>query len=679
MPVVSKMIQATAAASLLAASCEAGATQHRGSAAVTPLQKVSQLLSEMAAKGKQEKHTEEVEFSEFQQWGDSTRDSAKKAIAEGEARIVQLEADIAKANADAATAGQEAEDYSASADADTVELEKATAVRKSEKADYDASYADLSESIDAIERAIQVLKTREADVPQSLIQVKNSRALPQEAKSAIEALLAMKNGQAPEANAYEFQSGSVVDMLEKLRLKFQDQRLALQKAEMAAKANYQVLAQKLTDSIKDSKTRSSDRTATKASRLDDAAKAKGDLGVTQTAKAEDEKELSETLASCSSRSQEFEKNQNVRSGEIKAIEQALEILNSDAVKGNAETYLPTLAQTGEKTAFVQLRSNSQEVDQNRQKAIEFLQDKAKSLGSRYLALAATHVAEDPFAKVKTMIKDLIVKLMEEANSEADHNAYCTTELATNKQTRENKQAEIDELNAGLEAKTAESAQLATQLSELSDAVAEVKAQQAEATSMRQKEKATNAQTVADAKEAQVAVERATKILKDFYASAADGSAAEPAFVQGTLDQQMSEASKAPYKGMQSSNGGVIGFLEVILSDFARLETETSSSESTAQEAYEKFMAEADQDVAVKETEIKHKDGAKMDTDAAIASLKKELELTQGELNAANDYYQKLKPDCVDKGLSYEERVQKREEEIQSLKEALKILTQEDLA
>jgi len=288
------------------------------------------------------------------------------------------------------------------------------------------------------------------------------------------------------------------------------------------------------------------------------------------------------------------------------------------------------------------------------------------------------MAEDPFGKVKTMIKDLIVKLMEEANSEADHNAYCTTELAKNKMTRENKQSEIDELSASLEQNEAKFAQLSTELTALSDSVAETKAEQAEATSMRQKEKATNTATIADAKEAQVAVEKATKVLKDFYAGAADGSSA---FVQqqGTLGDAMSEAAKVPYKGMQSSSTGIIGFLEVILSDFARLETDTSSSEASAQEAYDKFMAESNQDVEVKETEIKHKEGAKMDTDATMGQLKKEIELTNGELTAANDYYEKLKPDCVDKGLSYEERVQKREEEIQSLKEALKLLTPEDLA
>jgi len=277
--------------------------------------------------------------------------------------------------------------------------------------------------------------------------------------------------------------------------------------------------------------------------------------------------------------------------------------------------------------------------------------------------------------VKKMIKDLIVKLMEQANSEADHKAYCDTELATNKQTREIKTSEIDELSANIEKNTATSAQLGEEIAELTDAVAELRRQQAEASKIRDTEKATNAKTVEEAKSAQVAVERATQVLKDFYAKAAD-----PSLLQGNagLGQEMEQEVKVPYTGMQSENGGVMGFLEVILSDFARLESETNSAEDQAASTYEKFMDESNEDIAVKETTAKHKQERQQQTDTQTASLKKELKLTQEELDAAMDYYEKLKPDCVDHNLSYDDRVQMREEEIQSLKEALKILAQQDL-
>jgi len=44
-----------------------------------------------------------------------------------------------------------------------------------------------------------------------------------------------------------------------------------------------------------------------------------------------------------------------------------------------------------------------------------------------------------------------------------------------------------------------------------------------------------------------------------------------------------------------------------------------------------------------------------------------------------DYYDKLKPTCVDAGVSYEERVARRKDEIESLRQALKIMQGEDIA
>merc|ERR1719218_131794 len=162
----------------------------------------------------------------------------------------------------------------------------------------------------------------------------------------------------------------------------------------------------------------------------------------------------------------------------------------------------------------------------------------------------------------------------------------------------------------------------------------------------------------------------------FYSSVAAGAA----LVQDSegLQQQMKQAASLdPYKGQQAGSGGIFGMLEVILSDFARLETETQEAENTAAANYEAFMNESNEDVAVKNTEIEHKSNKKDTTGENISSLKKNLKLTQEELDKALDYYDQLKAECVDTKVSYEERVQMREEEIQSLQEALKVLAGED--
>jgi len=659
---------------LLAAS--AVAQSQSAAVNVNPIEKVVQMLDGVLTKGKQEKHEEEVEFSKFQQWCDSVTAEKQASIKELTDEITQLQADAAAADADAETLGQEIEELNKEIAQLTAELKAATAQRKKENADYKVAHLDVSESIDAIARAVNVLKSRKADVPQSLLQVVNSNLIDEKSKSVINAFLMMGSSlseSAPEANAYEFQSGGVVDLLAKLKMKFEDQKLVLEKEEMTSKANFQVLAQQLSDDVENDKESVEKKTATKAKRIGNAADARGDNEVAATSKAKDEETLSDTLAECKLTSEDFENNQVTRAGEIKAVSKAIEIISSGAVSGAGDTHLPAAALLQKKsgTALASLRAMSSDPELG-EKVADFLQARAKKIGSKYLAVVAARAQQDPFGKIKSMIKDLIVKLMEEANAEADQNAYCTTELATNKQTREIKSSEIDEITASLEEQQALFEKLSTEIATLSDSMAANKAQQMEATKIRQEEKKTNAATVADAQAAQAAVSKAVQVLKDFYGKASDLAMVQAQDEAG-LRREMRQAALPTYRGNQDSSTGIFGMLEVVLSDFARLETETSSSESSQQTSYDKMMDETNQDNAVKETESAHKSHKKDKSDEDIRNLKKNLKMTQKELDTALDYYGKLKQECVDTGLSFEEHTKMREAEVASLQEALQML------
>jgi hypothetical protein len=164
--------------------------------------------------------------------------------------------------------------------------------------------------------------------------------------------------------------------------------------------------------------------------------------------------------------------------------------------------------------------------------------------------------------------------------------------------------------------------------------------------------------------------QALTVLKEFYAKAGEATA----FVQGEP-----EIFDKPYKGMGAESGGVVGMLEVIESDFARLESETKAAEATAQKEYDGFMTESKVDKSQKSTDIEHKTAKKQDQTQALTVSKEDLEGTQKELDAALAYFDKLKPSCVDSGVGYEDRVANRKEEIESLQEALKILNGEDIA
>jgi len=639
---------------------------------VTPVQKVIQLLNGMVEKGKKEKHEEQVQFAAYKQFCDDTTVEKQRAIKEANEMIEMLQADIEKYEADAARLAKEIAKHDEDISTWEGDFKAATKVREIENADYIATHKDYTESIDALDEGIQTLKAQAHDVKQAaaaLTQVSSSSIVPAESKRIIDAFLAQDPDEnlavaAPEANAYEFQAQGIVDMLTKLGGKFEDERTELEKEETNARHAFEMLSQDLKAQIDQATQARTEKAEAKAKALQAAADSKGDLQDTTTTRDDDSKYLADLTATCEQKSAAFAERQQLRADEIAAVEKAIEILSSGAVSGASEKHLPQLIQ---KAALAQLRAEAQNPNQLRVAA--YLKEQGSRINSRVLSALAMRVSEDPFKKVKKMIKDLIVKLMEEANEEAEHKGWCDTELSTNEQTRKEKTEAVETLHAEIDELEASIAQLTEQITELTKAVAELDAAVATATNIREEEKAKNTVTIKDSQDAQTAVAQALSVLKDFYAKAAEATS----FVQEP------EVFDEPYKGMGSENGGVVGMIEVIQSDFARLESETSAAEAEAQKQYDEFMTDSSVDKAQKTKDIEHKSSKKQNQEQSLQEKKTDLDGTQKELDAALAYYEKLKPSCVDAGVSYEDRVARRKEEIESLQEALRILNGEDIA
>jgi len=648
-------------------------------ASVTPVQKVIRLMNGMLEKGKKEKHDEQVQFAAFKQFCDDTTVEKRRAIEEANEKIDVLKADIQKAIATAERLGKEIAAHDEDISVWNGDIKAATKVRQLEKADYDALHKDYSESIDALQRAIAVLKKQAYDRKQaSFVQVsalKQLALIPMEAKKTIDAFLDATEEPAeglavtaPEAYGYEFQSHGVIEMLEKLLDKFIDERTVLEKEEMNTKHAFEMLVQDLDAQIAQATQDRTEKAELKAKTLQAKADAEGDLKDTTTTRDADVKYLADLTATCEQKASDFEARQELRGEEIVAIEKAIEIISSEAVSGNADKHLPSLVQ---KSSLAQLRADGR--SPNQQRVVSYLQKQAAQLNSRVLSALAVRVADDPFKKVKKMIKDLIVRLMEEANEEAEHKGWCDTELSTNEQTRKEKTESVEVLHAEIDQLEASIAKLTEEIAELTKAVAALDAAMAEATKLRAEETEKNSETIKDAQEAQTAVAQALVVLKEFYAKAAEATA--------LIQQQPTPPPifEKEYKGMQAENGGVVGMLEVIESDFARLEADTEAAEATAQKEYDTFMTDSKVDKASKTKDIEHKTAKKQDESQALTVKKQDLEGTQKELDAALAYFDKLKPSCVDAGVSYEDRVSRRKEEIESLQEALRILNGEDIA
>jgi len=661
----------------------AAAASHKVGAGVTPIQKVLQMMDEMVAKGEKEKHEEQVAFASFASFCKNTIDEKEASIKKAKAEIEQLKADILKAQADQEKLANEIAVLTENIGLWEKDKANLTEIRAAEKADLEELHKDLVDSIAATKRAVETLK---AQLPSGFLflqKVATLKRLPPKAKRTIMAFLSSNDRQepdplsvtAPEAAAYEFQSGGVVEMLEKLDGKFGAELHELEKKMIVAGQDFTIQIQELINQIEQATAESELKTKVKAERAQDEASAKGDLATTENDLATDTKYLKDLITECDQKAKDFENRQMLRKDELIAIHKAIEIMSSDEVMGTGEKHLPQFLQLkSTKSSMSMLRSSADAP--LRKKLVSFLSQRAKETRSRLLAhLASRAAAGGPFDKVKKMIKDMIVKLMEEATEESEHKGWCDTEMGTNKQTREDKADSVSTLMAESEELSAKISKLSDEIAELSDAIAEIDAAVAEATELRTKEKAKNAVTIEEAKVAQVAVAKALTVLEEFYAQASSATA----FTQQDPASDAPATFNKPYTGMGGASGGVIGMLEVIQSDFARLESETSTAESEADEEFTRFSDDSSQDKAVKNMDLENKNKDKTTAEADLLSTKKDLEATQVELDAALAYYEKLKPSCVDAGLSYDERVRMREEEIQSLQESLKILGGEDIA
>merc|ERR1719506_3184709 len=438
-------------------------------------------------------------------------------------------------------------------------------------------------------------------------------------------------------------AGGVVEMLENLRDKFQKEKNDLEKDEMGADHAYNLMQLDLKDSISAAENMRAAKAKMKAGKEADAASDKGSLADTMASKAEDEKYLEDLVAQCEQKSNDFASRKHL------SLAQSFALRASHKSKGRAAIG-PTV--------------------------VSYLQGRADNLKSKGLRMLAMQVAEteremaDPFKKVKKMIDSMITKLLEEANEESDKKGWCDKEMAVNGQTREDKTEEVNTLSAEMDKLKADIMKLGQQIADLSTAITEIDSAMTEATDIRLAEKEKN--TIEDAKDAQTAVGQAITVLKDFYAKAATATA----LVQGkqTPEEEAPETFDEPYTGMGGASGGVVGLLEVIESDFNKLEAETAAAEDEAAKEYDRFMAESKKDKAVKTADMDYKKKTKTQKESDLSDTTADLKGTEKELQSALFYYEKLKPQCVDAGVSYEERVAKREAEIESLKTALKILS-----
>jgi chromosome segregation ATPase len=476
--------------------------------------------------------------------------------------------------------------------------------------------------------------------------------------------------------AYKSKSGGIFTVLQELSEQAETQLSELRRAEQKSNQNYKELKASLDNEIAAANADMEEVKKEKAGATEAKATTEGDLQVT----LEDLKQTAEALKlaqnECMTVAAEHEGSVRSRATELKTLAAATEIINKMTGAAAKQSY-----------SFLQEDSRVT-LDLTHSTVITLVNELSHTIGGEDLAQLSSRISavaklsqfsgDDPFEKVKGLIRELIDKLQKEADEAVSEKAYCDHEMAKTATKKSELDDDISELTAKIDSALARSAELKQDVQDIQEDLLALAHETDEAKKLRQAEHADYSKAKADLEQGLSGVRRALVILREYYASGDDASLLqESAEDVQSFEAAMKQPSKpTSHSANKGAGGGIIGVLQVAESDFANNLAKLEMEESTAQEAYEKTMKENEITKTAKEQDVKYKTQEFTALDKDISELVSDKDSQQSELSAVLEYGAKLKERCIKKPEPYEERKRKREAEIAGLKEALSALASE---
>merc|ERR1719410_2769649 len=317
-------------------------------AAQTPVAKVIQMLTDMDAKGKKEMAEEKEVYEKYAKFVRLQTKELTHEITTSKAQIEELIAAIEKHESDIQQLSTSINKLEGEVDTLEADMKAATAIRDTEHSEFLEQQTSYTESLYALDRAIQLLKSQDYDRAQAtaLLQ-KTAKTMPGmrrvlaalELVQVQEATAGAEPSMAPAVAAYEFQSGAVVEMLENLQKKFTAELGNLEKAEMNEQQAYDMAHLHNGNTVSSMNKEREAAVESKARKMTESAAAKETLGDTRTTLAEAEKFLAEMEATFKSKTATFDANQQVRAEELEALSKAIEIISNPDVVASYEKHV----------------------------------------------------------------------------------------------------------------------------------------------------------------------------------------------------------------------------------------------------------------------------------------------------------------------------------------------------
>jgi chromosome segregation ATPase len=638
---------------------------------VTPIEKVLQMLSDLESKVITEGKDAQKVYDEFSEFCETRSKNVGFEIKQGTAEMNELKAAIAQGAATAQSLNAKIEELAAAIATSSGDLKAATEIRAKERAAFDAQQNELTDVIGTLQRAIVILEKEMSKTgASSMMQLKSATSIAEALSVMVQAsslstadaskltALVQSSEQdgdeelaAPAGSVYKSSSGGVVATLQELFDKAEAQLEEARKSETKSLQAYSMLAQSLKDEIKYAN-EDMDRAKKDLGASNEAkATAEGDLSVTSSDLSEDSSTLATLHQDCMKGAEDFEAETKSRGEELKALATAKKVIQESTSTGAADLSY----------SFLQVSRSalSSSADLANFEAVRFVRDLAQKQNSPALAQLAQRMAQamrasgqsgDPFAKVKSLINNMIERLSKEGEADATENSFCEKELSETAAKKSDREATIEKLSASIDSMTAKSSKLKEQGASLQKQLAALAGSQAEADKLRAEEKAAYDVNSAEMEKGIKGVQLALKVLNEYYAK--EGKA---------------------HSASDSSGNGIISLLEVVESDFSKGYAEMKAAEDSAVSEYQRLSKANDIEKAMKMQDLKYKTKEAKSLDKATSETNADKSTVLQELDAVNEYNTGIKARCVAKAETYAERSRRRQEEIAGLKEALSIL------
>merc|ERR1719375_2168796 len=599
------------------------------------------------------------------------------AIEEAEAHITDLTSTIEELTATSARLNTEIKNLEAEIAKNQEALDKATAMRQKELAEFNEEEKDMLQSIGALKSAIVVLSKHHsfAQVPSETLlnmavtidhQFKKHKDMlttivtPSQRKAVtafVQAPSDYFDAEPTFKQSYAPQSGQIFGILKQMKETFDTNLSTSQKEEMQAQAAYEDLKAAKESEIKAGTELKDTKTQELADTDEKNVNAKTDLEDTRNSLSADQKFLMNLKETCQMTDQEWEERQKSRAEEIKAVSEALAILSSDEAH---DTFTSTFN-------FVQVKAKAR-ATRARDSASKMLFSAAKKYANPRLAALATRVRLDAFTKVKAAIDEMIAALLKEKADEIKHKDFCVEGLNTNERETELKQRDIEGLNTNERETELKLDTLTKELATLESEIKEMQTQLKRAGEDREMENSDFQKTVADQRATKELLTKALDVLKKVFAKK---------FIQISAKQEPAGPPPPPgfkeYK-QSSGAGGVMGMIEQIIRDTEQLEAEAVKAETDAQKAYEEYVKDTNGSVEEKTRMITDKTSVKAETDADKTATTEGKETAMAEAQQLANENADLHKACDFTLKNFDIRQEARDQEVEALRQAKAILS-----